>query len=119
MSTRSEARKEAYARNAVQERARKRALSLEKSANLAGIQLYDPEDYTEEFGELTELGMSCREIVERSDPTLNWFRENVFPNVDRAICITCKRYFCPASVPKGTECDVTCRNSYTGFGTRS
>ena len=118
MSTKSDARKEAYARNAVQERARKRALSLERSARLAGIQLYDPEDYSEEFGELTDLGMSIREIVERSDPTLNWFRENVFPNVDKGICITCKRYFRPDSVTKGTECSVICSNSYTGFGSR-
>ena len=78
---------------------------------------YDVEDYTQEFRELTALGLSCREIVTRCTPTQAWFREHVFPFVDRAQCGVCRGYFDPRTVTSGLECGVDCRNTYTGFGT--
>jgi hypothetical protein len=80
--------------------------------------VYDVEDYVEEFKELTDMGLSCREIVLRCDPSPMWFRKNVYPHVKRALCITCHRHFNPSAIPRGTECCVTCRNVYTGFGRR-
>lgn len=77
---------------------------------------YDVADYVEEFGELTGMGMSCREIIARSIPSQLWFRRQVFPRVNRALCIICHGYFDPNQVNRGTECGVTCRNTYTGFG---
>lgn len=74
-------------------------------------------DYAQEFRELTAMGMSCREITERCDPGQAWFRRNVFPLVDRALCNTCKMPFNPNDVDRGTECSATCQNAYTGFGT--
>jgi hypothetical protein len=117
MTASVEARKAWYAKNAVAERARKRAATEERLAALAGVQLYDIEDYIEEWGELTDLGMSCREIVARSRPSLKWFRENVLLEVDQALCGSCRRFFDPRAV-RGTECSVACRNDYTGFGRR-
>jgi hypothetical protein len=77
---------------------------------------YDPEDYIEEFAELTDLGFSAREIVARCAPSQTWFREHVFPNVHRALCISCRNFFDIALITRGTECSVLCRNEYTGFG---
>lgn len=77
---------------------------------------YDVEDYIEEFGELTAMGMSCREIVARSIPSSLWFRRKVFPHVGKAKCIICKGTFDPGKVTRGTECSPVCRNTYTGFG---
>lgn len=78
--------------------------------------MYDPEDYIEEFGELTDLGFSVREIIARSRPSQTWFHEHVFPHVNKALCISCRCFFNLALVKRGTECSTTCRNSYTGFG---
>jgi hypothetical protein len=81
-----------------------------------GAVVYDAEDYLEEFSELTDLGMSCREIVARSAPSLTWFRQHIFPHAPRALCIICHGYFTPAQITRGTECGSACRNAYTGFG---
>ena len=78
--------------------------------------MYDPEDYIEEFAELTDLGLSAREIVARCTPPQQWFRRNVFPYVTKALCISCRSYFNMSLVTKGTECSAICRNAYTGFG---
>lgn len=78
--------------------------------------MYDAEDYAEEFEELTDLGLSCREIVTRCSPSPLWFRRNVFPRVSRALCISCRCFFRPGDTDRGTECSMTCRNAYTGFG---
>ena len=78
--------------------------------------MYDSEDYIEEFAELTDLGLSAREIVARCTPPQQWFRKHVFPHVTKALCISCRCYFNLSQVSKGTECSNLCRNSYTGFG---
>lgn len=78
--------------------------------------MYDAKDYIEEFEELTDLGLSCREIVTRSIPSANWFRKHVFPYAKKAICINCRCYFNPSVIRRGTECSAMCRNSYVGAG---
>lgn len=114
-----------YADNVESERKRKKELTARHARDrAAGVPVvrkyspYDAEDYVAEFSELTDLGLSCREIVERSVPSLSWFRENVFPVAPRALCISCRGFFVPAAISRGTECGTDCRNLYTGFGTR-
>ena len=78
--------------------------------------MYDPLDYIDEFDELTDLGLSVREIVARSQPSQTWFHKHVFPHVHRALCISCRCFFDLSRVTRGTECSSICRNAYTGFG---
>jgi hypothetical protein len=70
----------------------------------AGGYRYNAADYRDEMQELVCHGLSTREFIERSRPSLSWFRKHVLPISTLARCHACGRYFNPSKVGMMVEC---------------
>jgi hypothetical protein len=64
---------------------------------------YDPADYRDELEHMVCLGLTTREFIERSQPSLKWFRQHVLPICTLSKC-TCGKFFSPRDTGMLLEC---------------
>lgn len=69
---------------------------------------YDVDDYVEEWVFLTSMGLRASTIIARSNPSYQWFFENVRPLVNDALCETCGDHFSPSRTGMMTKCHKQC-----------
>lgn len=74
---------------------------------------YDVQDYAEEWAYLTSQGVRADEIVKRSNPSQEWFRNHILPIVTDAICSECHQHFSPRETHTLTMCSKACHIHYS------
>lgn len=65
--------------------------------------IYSPTDYRDELEHMVCVGLTTREFIERSQPSLDWFRKRVLPICSLSKC-TCGKYFSPMETGMLVEC---------------
>lgn len=68
---------------------------------------FDAEDYAEEWRWLTHMGVPAEQIINRSNPSRDWFFDHVRLLVTDAIC-TCGEHFNPAETRMLSKCNKAC-----------
>lgn len=67
---------------------------------------YDAQDYAAELTDMARDGLATKDFIERSNPSLIWFRKHVRPIVKVALCHSCRKYYNPSKTGSMTECKL-------------
>lgn len=69
---------------------------------------FDPEDYAQEWTELSLWGVRSDQIIDRSRPSEWWFKNKLTFLVSVSVCASCGEMFNPQQSGMLTRCSMNC-----------